>query len=115
MSEKLVIAGVTNSAESKFYVRLKAPKSIRQVKKFLEALGSDYFVDNDEVLPNSADYAKWVDVHVPLRAARIQGEVVCGLRIVHILIEKTDRGWFFETLEKYGEWVKLPQKKPVKK
>lgn len=115
MLDKLVIAGVTNSTESKFYVRLKAPKSIKAVRKFLVALGTDYFIDNDEVLPKGADYAKWVDMRIPVRTARIQGEVICGLRIVHVLIEKADRVSFFDILEKYGEWAQPLRKKAVKK
>ena len=59
--EKLIIAGRTNW-EKGFYIKFKAEeKSMKIIKKIVEDLGSEYFVDNQIIPKIFSEYEKWKD------------------------------------------------------
>jgi len=68
--ERLIISGRTNWKKG-FYIKFKAEeKSMRIIKKIIEEMGSDYFVDNQAIPKTFSKYEKWKDQWIPVYSSK---------------------------------------------
>ena len=103
---KLIISGRTNW-EKGFYIKFKAEeKSMKVIKKILENLGSDYFVDNQIIPKTFSKYDKWKDHWIPINIKNLKGNIICGDKFIHMIIHKSSHLEFINNiLGKYCSWV----------
>jgi hypothetical protein len=109
--EKLIIAGRTNG-ESSFYIKFKVQeKSMSIIKKIVQDLGSEYFVDN-QVLPRSMKFEKWKDQWIPIHEKGIDIDIICGDKMIHMLVDNCPNFDIINNiLDKYCEWAQPKYKK----
>ena len=111
---KLTIAGRTNW-KSGFYVKFKArEKSMSIIKKIVEELGSEYFVDNQIIPKTFNKYERWKDQWIPVYTQKkdIHIDIICGDNIIHMIVHKCSRFEFVnKILDKYCDWAKVKYKK----
>ncbi|MBU2503919.1 MAG: hypothetical protein KJ879_02605 [Nanoarchaeota archaeon] len=109
--KKLTIVGKTNS-ENKFYIKARAEeKSIEVIKKIIKELGSEYFVDN-QIIPKTNNYQSWKDRWIPFNTNKIEADIICGNKFIHIIFYKFPNFEFVnKVLDKYCVWAQPRYKK----
>ncbi len=112
--DRLKIIGRTNWG-SGFYIKFKAEKkSMETIKKIVEELGSDYFIDND-VIPKFSKYEKWKDRWMPIHNEKIKNldiDIICGDKIIHMIIHKYQKlDLINNILSKHCKWAQVKYKK----
>ena len=111
MKTKLIIAQRTNW-EDRFYIKFKvSEKAMKIIKKIVEELGSNYFVDNHVLPKNFSKYDKWKDQWIPLFDVNPNIDIICGDKFIHMIIfAKPDNKKINLILDKYCKWEE-PNKK----
>lgn len=109
MENKLIIDGRTNWAKG-FYIKFEAKeKSMKMIKKIVEELGSEYFVDNQTVPKTFSKYEKWKDKWIPVyspKSKNLDIDIICGDKIIHMIVHKCPSFEFInKILDKYCEWA----------
>jgi hypothetical protein len=109
---KLIIARRTNW-ESKFYVKIKATKNcMKLIRKIIDELGEDFFVDNPTLPRRLSNYERWKDIWIPVATKKFGAEVICGNKMIHFIFYKFPN---FESvnviLDKYCTWAEVKCKK----
>lgn len=109
---KLTIEGRTNW-ENKFYIKFKAEdKSMMVVKKIIEEIGDDYFIDNQAIPKTFSKYEKWKDKWIPIVTKEIGIDIICGDKMIHMIFFKFPNFEFVNNiLDKYCNWVQPEYKK----
>src|SRR3989344_4084641 len=91
MKEKLIIEGRTNWKKG-FYIKFEAQeKSMKIIKKIVEELGSDYFVDNHVTPRTFGKYKKWKDKWIPVYSSKNKNldiDIICGDKIIQMIVHK---------------------------
>jgi hypothetical protein len=110
--DKLVIAGRTNW-EGGFYIKFKAvEKSMKVIKKIVEKMDDEFFVDNQAIPKTLSKYDKWKDQWIPISTKKFGAEIVCGDKMIHIIFYKFPS---YESvnkiLDKYCIWAEPRYKK----
>jgi hypothetical protein len=121
-TKKLITAGRTNWKNG-FYIKFKAKeKSMKLIKKIVEELGSDYFVDNQVIPKTFSNYNKWKDQWIPVYGKRLDIDIICGDKIIHMIVNKyPNLKLINEIFNKYCKWAeiktykRMPNKKYYKK
>ncbi len=113
--DKLIIAGRTNW-KGGFYIRFKAEeKSMKIIKKIVEEIGSDYFVDNQVIPKTFSNYSKWKDKRIPVYSQKRRNldiDIICGDKIIHMIAHKCPNFEFISNiLDKYCDWAQIKHKK----
>jgi|TARA_Y100000034_G_scaffold80291_1_gene96342 hypothetical protein len=110
--EKLIVAGRTNW-ENKFYVKIRAEeKSIKIIKKIVEEMGDEYFIDNHTIPKSLSNYGKWKDQWIPVVTKDIEMDIICGDKIIHMIFYKFPSFEFInKILDKFFEWEQPEYKK----
>ena len=115
MENKLIIAGRTNW-ERGFYVKFEAEeKSMKIIKKIVEELGSEYFVDNQTIPRTFGKYEKWKDKWIPVYSSENKNldiDIICGDKIIHMIVQKCPSFEFInKVLDKYSVFAQPKYKK----
>ena len=112
--EKLIIASRNNWKDG-FYIKFNAgEKSMSIIKKIVQELGSDYFIDN-QVIPRSMKFERWKDQWIPVFSPKFKDldiDIICGDRFIHMFVRKIkDFEIVNKILDKYCEWAQPRYKK----
>lgn len=112
MMEKLIIAGRTNW-ENKVYVKIEAQKdSMKVIKKILNEMGDEFFVDNQTIPKSLSNYEKWKDQWISVVTKEFEIDIICGDKFIHIIIYKFPN---FDAInkifDKYCDWAQIKYKK----
>ena len=115
MKNKIIIEGRTNW-EGGFYVKFEAEeKSMKIIKKIVEELGSEYFVDNQTIPKTFSNYGKWKDKWIPVYNSKnkdLDIDIICGDKIIHMICHKCPSFAFInKVLDKYSIFVQSKYKK----
>ena len=110
--DKITIAGRTNW-ENKFYIKFKATnKSMKVIKKFVEEIGDDFFIDNLTIPKSLSNYEKWKDRWIPIVTKDIGIDIICGDKFIHMIFYKFPNFKFVnKILDKYCNWAQPKYKK----
>ncbi len=103
--EKLTIAGRTNW-EKRIYIKFKATdSSINVIKKFVEEIGDEFFLDNQTIVKSLSNYEKWKDQWIPVVTNDFGIDIICGNKIIHMIFYKFPSFEFVNNiLDKYCNW-----------
>lgn len=112
---KLIIAGRTNWKNG-FYIKFKAEeKSMKTIKKIIQELGSEYFVDNHVIPKTLSKYEKWKDQWIPVHNRKINNldiDIICGDKIIHMIVHKYHNlESVNKIINKHCQWAKIRYKK----
>jgi len=115
MKEKLIIEGRTNWKDG-FYVKFESEeRSMKIIKKIVEELGSEYFVDNKVIPRTFSKYEKWKDKRIPIYSSKNKNldiDIICGDKIIHMIIHKRPSFEFVDKiLDEYCDWAQIKYKK----
>ena len=112
MDKKIIIAGRTNW-EKGFYVKFEAEeKSMKIIKKIVEELGSEYFIDNQVIPKTFSKYEKWKDKWIPIYGKGLDIDIICGNKIIHMIVHKCPSFEFINNvLDKYSIFAQPKYKK----
>lgn len=110
--DKIIIAGRTNW-ENKIYIKFKAKeKAMKVIKKIVEEIGDEFFVDNQTIPRSLSNYEKWKDQWIPVVTKDFEIDIICGDKFIHMIFYKFPS---FESvnniLDKYCDWAKIKYKK----
>ncbi|MBI4146807.1 hypothetical protein HY489_05720 [Candidatus Woesearchaeota archaeon] len=110
--DKLTIVGRTNW-EGGFYVKLKSEEKVMKIiKKIVEDLDSDYFVDNQVIPKAFSNYSKWKDQWIPIVQKNLRIDIICGDKMIHLIVHRYPSIEFVNTiLDKYCNWAQVRYKK----
>ncbi len=110
--DKIIIAGRKNW-ENKLYIKFKAAgKSMGVVKKFVEEIGDEFFVDNQTIPKSLSSYVGWKDQWIPVVTKDFEIDIICGDEFIHMIFYRFPS---FESLNnilnKYCDWAQIKYKK----
>ncbi len=113
--EKLVIIGRTNWGRG-FYIKFEAEeKSMKAIKKIVDGLGSEFFIDNQTIPRTLSNYEKWKDKWIPIYNSKNKNldiDIICGDKVIHMIVHKCPSYEFVnKILDKYCEWTEPEYKK----
>ena len=110
--DKLTIAGRTNW-ENKFYIKFKATdKAMKVLKKFLEEIGDEFFVDNQTIPKSLSNYETWKDQWIPVVTNDFGIDMICGDKFIHMILYKFPIVESVnDILDKYCDWAGIKYKK----
>ena len=108
--EKLIITGVTNWKD-RFYVKFKADdKSMAIIRKMMEELGSESFIEDIPGEVPGYYYDSWKDKLIPIFDTKIKSlliDIVCDDKFIHMFVNKKPGFKPLNALfDKYCEWAK---------
>ena len=97
-----------------FYIKFKAEKkSMLIIKKIVEELGSEFFVDMVG-MPRRPynNYDKWKDFWLPFQNKKFDMDIICGDRYIHMLVNRcSSYKSINKVLDKYSEFARIRYKK----
>ncbi|MEA3329965.1 MAG: hypothetical protein U9Q06_04450 [Nanoarchaeota archaeon] len=104
--EKLIISRRINW-KNKVYLTVKFRKnSLELISKIVEDFGGDYF-DDMYGMEKLSDYKKWKDELISVVTKKVELDVICGDKFIHLIFWKFPNYDFLnKVLDKYCKFAK---------